>query len=272
MITIAAKDLRHMLQQVAPHMSDDDTLPTINSVRLETRDGWLYASATDRYTFAVSRRMHLNEAEQRAAHIPGHHVPNVLAWLDTMAVRALDNIELSLPFDGISSITFTGIGGDRLETGHVSSDYKHFPDWRKIFHAALTAEPVAIPLTGFTTKFLARWEHAAERLTTWQQGPGKPIVLLDELGYFAGLHMPVRQEGASRASEAADWIAATTPTATVGGTTYDLTETWLDVNGDPWTYSGKDDGDEPLMVMDGIEDDPHTLARLIAEYGPLHLA
>jgi hypothetical protein len=95
------------------------------------------------------------------------------------------------------------------------------------------------------------------------------MVLVDEQGYFAGLHMPIRDE-VTREDVAADWIAATTRTATVDGLAYDLERTWEDRHGDPWTYSGKDTpGGMPLMVLDGIEDDPYPLDQLIAQYGPI---
>jgi hypothetical protein len=267
-ITISANDLHRMFQQVTPHMSDDEYIPVIHSIRLEGRDGWLYAVASDRYTLGTARREILSDCN-RTAHVPGWVVPSLTAWL-AGAADSGETVSLSLPADDQSApLTFTAPGRSTLTIDYDADDYKDFPDWRKILHAALTAEPGIVPLSGYTTRFLSRWEHAAEKLTVWQEAPGKPFVFLDELGYFAGLHMPVRYQ-LSRDEVAPGWIAATTPTGAVDGITYDLTKTWADRHGDPWSYSGNDTPDGmPLMILDGIDDDPHPLDRLVAQYGPL---
>lgn len=275
MISIAASDLHRMFQQVTPHMLDpEEYLPVISSVRLEVRDGWLYVAATDRFTFAVARREILPDGN-RIGHVPGHLVAALTAWLDG-AAQLGDTVSLSLPTDDRpnSTLSFAAPGRGAFTVEYDADDYKGFPEWRRIFHRALTAAPIAVPVTGFTTRFLARWQHAAERLTVWQEAPRKPFVFLSEDGNFAGLHCPTRYpDDQTREDTARDWIAATTPTATVDGRTYDLTRTWSDRHGDPWTYSGKDCPDGmPLMVIDGIEDDPHPLDQLISTYGPLHSA
>lgn len=273
MISIPASDLRRMFKQVTPHMLDsDDYLPVISTVRLEARNGWLYAVATDRYTIAVARH-EVGTPFNQTGHIPGRLVPALTAWLDGLAANG-HTVSLDLPVAEEQSGVVLAAGGlGNFTVQYDAADYEKFPGWRKLLHAALTCEPGPIPLTGFTTRFLARWQHAAEELITWQEAPGKPLVLLDKLGSFAGLHMPIgyhNDPGMNRQEAAGGWIAATVPTATVDGFTYNLDETWLDVHGDPWTYSGKDCPDGmPLMVIEGIEDDPHPLDKLIAQYGPL---
>ncbi len=269
MISINASDLRSMFQQVTPHMSDDDYLPVVHTVRLEVRDGWLYAITTDRFTVGVARRPVGFGAGNRAGHLPGRLVPAVTAWLDG-ASEAGETVTLSLSANGVTTFRASSCGGLNIDSD--PSAYEKFPDWRKILHAALIAEPCIVPTTGFTTRFLARWQHADEKLAAWQQAPNKPVVLLSFDGRFAGLQMPVRNEE-TRDNLAAEWIPATASTATVDGTTYDLDETWQDAHGDPWTYSGENTPDGmPLMVIEGIEDDPHPLDRLIAQYGPLQAA
>ncbi|MFF9129152.1 phiSA1p31-related protein [Streptomyces sp. NPDC014806] len=272
MISIQATDLHRMLQQVTPHMSDDDCTPVINSVRLETRCGWLYVAATDRYTFAVARR-EVAASWDRDGHLPGHLVPAVMAWLNSEATAG-HTVGLTLPVTEDSPVILTAPKNNALHLEYDASHYKNFPDWRKIFRHALTATPEAIPLTGFTTRYLNRWQHAAEKLVTWQEAPGKPLVLLDELGTFAGLHMPVGyHRDLTRDGVASGWIGATAPTATVDGLTYDLSRTWVDRHGDPWSFAGEHCPDGmPLMVLDGIEDDPHPLDQLIAQYGPIYSA
>jgi len=270
-ISIEAKSLHRMLQQVTPHMPDpDDYLPALASIRIEaTDDGWLYAVATDRYTFAVARHETLADTSG-TGFVPAALVPAVTAWLKQAADNA-ESIVLTLPAGDQTSLTLRAPGRGRLVIGAEASDYKGIPDWRKILHAQLEAEPAAVPITGFTTQFLARWQHADYKVHAWQAGPGKPFIVVAESDDFIGLQMPVRFEK-TREDIAFGWLAATTPRATVDGATYRLDRTWKDRDGDPWTYSGENTTDGmPLMVVDGI-DDPHPLDRLIAQYGPLHTA
>nr|WP_119589807.1 phiSA1p31-related protein [Streptomyces scabiei] len=270
MISISAHDLRAMLKQVTPHMSEDDDIPVIHSVRLEARDGWLYAIASDRYTLGASRREIIADGN-RTGHVPGWFVPSLAAWLDGTAEYG-ETVSLSLPVDDRPApLSFAASGCGTLTVDYDADRYKAFPDWRKILHAALTAEPGLVPLSGVTTRYLTRWQHAADKLTVWQESPRKPFLFLDEHGHFAGMQMPVRYE-LTRDEAAPGWIAATAHTASVDGQTYDLRLTWEDRHGDPWTYSGRDLGDMPLMVIEGIEDDPHPLDRLVTQYGPLYAA
>jgi len=272
MISITASELRRMLQQVTPHMSDpEDGLPVISCIQFQARAGWLYAAATDRYTIAVSRR-EVATTENLTGYIPGHLVPALTAWLDGLANLG-EAVGLTLPVvEDPAEVVLTSSGLGNFTVQYDTGDFEKFPDWRKILHAALTCEPGPIPLTGFTAKFLARWQHAAEKLITWQEAPGKPLVLLDELGYFAGLHMPIgyHRDGMTRQKAVGSWIAATVRTATVDGFTYHLDRSWTDRDGDVWTYTGDDylDG-TPLMAIEGLEEDPHPLDSVITMFGPL---
>ncbi|MFF9898473.1 phiSA1p31-related protein [Streptomyces longispororuber] len=274
MISIEASTLHRMLEQVSPHMDDPENyLPVISSIRLETRDGWLYAVASDRFTLAAARRPILDEGA-RHGHVPGHLVPALTAWLSAEAGLG-STVGLTLPgraVDNTYQVLLTTSGHGSFEIEYDADAYAKYPDWRKHLRKALAAQPGVVDITGFTTEFLARWQQAATKLVAWQTGPREPVVFLDEDGHFAGLHMPFLHEE-SRHRAAADWIEATARRATVDGRTYDLDLTWEDAHGDPWTYSGEDCRDgTPLMVMDGIEDDPHPLDRLITQYGPLHAA
>jgi hypothetical protein len=274
-ITILAENLQRMFQQVTPHMDDpEDGHPFIASVRLESRDGWLYTVATDRYTIAATRRSVLNDGP-RAGNIPAHLVPAFTAFLDAASSYG-DDVTLTLPpagAKGACSLELATTGRKELTVEYEADSYKDFPDWRKLLHGALTAEPGTVPITGFTTEYLARWQHAAERLVAWQEAGHKPIVFVDLVGEFVGMQMPTsaHRDGTKREDVASAWTAATAPTAEVDGSIYDLDRTWSDKHGDPWTYSGKDTPDGmPLMVIDGIEDDPHPLDRLVWTYGPLY--
>ncbi|MEW2300236.1 phiSA1p31-related protein [Streptomyces sp. NPDC006655] len=275
-ITINAKDLRRMFEQVTPHMDDPENwVPVISSIRLESRDGWLYAVASDRYTIAVARCPIVAE-RSCVGHIPGRLVAAFTALVDA-AAECADDVTLTLPpvaAEGMCTLKLSTVGRKQLTVEYEPDDYKTFPDWRKVLYSVLTAQPGQIPLTGFTTRFLARWQHAGEKLIVWQEAGDKPMLLLGD-DRFVGLQMPTSayRDGAKREEIAAAWTAATVPTAVVHGFTYDLDKTWEDRHGDPWTYSGNEMPDGmPLMVIEGIEDDPHPLDRLIDQYGPLYAA
>lgn len=273
MISIPASDLRRMFKQVTPHMlNPDDYLPVISAIRLEARDGWLYAVATDRYTIAAARHQ-IGGTLNQTGHIPGRLVPALTTWLDNAADDG-HTVSLDLPVDEEECRVVLAAGGlGNFTVRYDAADYEKFPGWRKLLHAALTCEPGPIPLTGFTTRFLARWQHAAEELITWQEAPGKPLVLLDRRGTFAGLHMPIgfhNDPSVTRQGAAAGWIAATVRTATVDGITYTLDQPMTDRDGDVWNYTGKDYPDgTPLLAIEGIEDDPHPLDSVITQFGPL---
>lgn len=270
MISIEAKDLHRMLQQVTPHMADpDEYLPALACIRVEaTDDGWLYAVATDRYTLAVARHETLADTSG-IGYLPAQLVPAVTAWLAQAAEHG-QAVKLALPTHDQQAIALRAPGSGRLSIETDTNGHKGVPNWRTLLHAQLKAEPVAVPLTGFTTRFLARWQQADLKVHAWQAGPHRPLIVAAESGDFLGLQMPVRSE-LTQGEATPGWLAATAPRATVDGTTYRLDRSWKDRDGDPWTYSGKDTTDGmPLMVVDGFEEDPHPLDRLIAWYGPLH--
>lgn len=277
MITLQPPDLHRMIQQVSPHMDDPAHCnPVLSSIRVEARDGWLYAIATDRYTFAVARRkITMTDPDDSPAvgHIPGHLMTAATAWL-AGAAESGEPVHLTLPAAPGDPVVLAQ-GGAQFHTPFDPDNYKSYPDWRNLFRTALTAEPTTIPLTGFTTKLLTRWQHADTKLIAWQPDANLPVLLLSEDGTFAGLHMPVMyvRDGMSRQEAASPWVTVTART-TIDGTEYDLGATWLDRHGDPWTYSGKDTTrlGVPLMVLGDITDDPHPLDRVVREYGPLRQA
>lgn len=264
MTTIAAAELHHMLEQVIPHMSDDDTLPVINSIHLETRDGYLFASATDRYTMGIARTAITTDDHWTNVFIPSEYLPTVTAWLEA----AVGLVALTVTRDDDeATLALAGKSGT-LRIDYDGRSYKHLPSWRTVLRDQLNAEPKPVPLTGFTTKFLARWEKAASVLQCWQYGAYGALVLMDEMGGFLGMQMPVRHE-ITRDDLVAKWRGTLARYATVEGQEYNLETQLADKQGDPWEYTGRDRFGEPLMRLVGIDDDDHTLAAVIAMFGPL---
>jgi hypothetical protein len=82
-VTVPAGTLRRNLSAVLPHASRDDTdLPALSAVRIEITDGFLYLSATDRYSMAVTR-MPLAAAghQDGQALLPLEHARHLRRWL-----------------------------------------------------------------------------------------------------------------------------------------------------------------------------------------------
>jgi len=263
--TVPAAELHRMIEQVLPHMSNDDTLPVINSVQLEARDGWLFATATDRYTMAVARAPITTPATWREICIPGESIHALAAWLKPTIGTVTIGIRRE---EDEVSVTFTSKTG-AMTVEYASRSYSKLPDWRKLLHRYIDATPQLTPLTGFTTEYLARWEKATKTLQCWQYGETGALVVMDELGYFLGMQMPVRHE-ITRDDLLSKWRGSLARIAYDSGTGYSLERQWADAQGDPWEYTGRDNRDgQPLMRLVGIDDDEHTLADLITQYGPL---
>ncbi|MGW6455001.1 DNA polymerase III subunit beta family protein [Streptomyces sp. NPDC055078] len=265
MTSITAHDLHRMLKQVTPHMSTDDTLPVLNAVRLEARGGHLFAAATDRYTLAVTRTPIVAEADWQAA-LPAGDVPAVTTWLEN---EDTVTISLSADHDGERTRLNLASSTGQIRVDTEDSTYGAFPDWRRLLRDQFAAEQQPVPLTGFTTEYLARWEQAATALSAWQTGPDMPLILIDDAGGFIGMQMPARPRDATRDELIAQWARCLTPTTVVDGQTYRLDIRWIDQDGDPWEYAAHDLGGEPLMQIPGLDGDEHTLAEVIERYGPI---
>lgn len=199
MTTIPATALRHMLAQIKPHMSSDVTLPILNLVQVECRDDHLYILATDRYTMAIARTP-VAGGEQWTARIPSQDLRTVEVWLKAAA----GDIEVTAEADALS---LAGVSG-ALRLSSEASEYGEFPNWRKLVSGALESEPTeAVGLTGYDTRFLARWKAAGRALHAWQAGPRKPLVLTDSDGAFVGIQMPTHSQGGpTREALAAMWL------------------------------------------------------------------
>ncbi|MFJ4434578.1 phiSA1p31-related protein [Streptomyces sp. NPDC088923] len=272
MPSITVSELRRMLKQVTPHVPTDLDLP-ISHLLLEQRDGWLYAVGTDRYTLAVSRRAVGNNGDAHGV-LPAAQIPALTAWLSD---RAVDWADATLTLNGRHGVEVRVDGHGQLRA--EANDYqKPVRNWRAMILAQLRREPAAVPLTAFTSEYLARWQHAGSALTAWQADPGAPLVITGEhpqgdvvCGDFIGMQMPCRVLSTTREQIVDAWTEPLAQT-TVDGTTYDLRATWLDADGDPWTWNGSTDNGMPLMVLDGCETDPYRLDTLVTEHGPLRRA
>ncbi|MFD8577333.1 phiSA1p31-related protein [Streptomyces virginiae] len=264
-VNTSAFDLHRMLKQIAPHVSDDDTLPTLTAVRIEAEAGNLFVLATDRYTMAVAR-IGTVETEKWQAYIPVESLPAVLAWLH---VAGNSVVQVAATGDGDMIALTLSTATSNMRIAAEGRDYAHYPNWRKTISEQLEADMELVPMTSFTTEFLARWQDAGTVLHAWQAGPRKALVLADDDGMFLGLQMPVRWEDPKREPLINQWLAAFRPnTVTVDGGLHPLDGRWVDADGDEWKFTGQRNSEgEPLMALVDLEDDAHTFAQAVADYG-----
>jgi hypothetical protein len=194
--TITAHKLQRLIKQTRPHVSPDDTLPSINGIRFECDGVHVHALATDRYTFAVARAKVREETATWSTTISENDLDWFTAWLKTQ--RGDTILDLVATGDGLA-VTY-----DRGTLVVPTKDHT-FPKWQSLFRDALTDAARSGDMVSVDTKMLARWKNADTHLRTWQTEPKKPLLLVGE--DFIGLQMPARYSGGAkdRAAVLSDW-------------------------------------------------------------------
>lgn len=165
-ITLKYTELAQLLLPVLPHVESHryNTLPILECVHLEVRAGHLTATATDRYTAAISRVKLGGEdapAEWSAA-LHHSHIKGLLAMFKPARHDMAD-----------STVTLTHTGDAiRAEGGGVlfssaSVEYRlslgEYPNVSSIFEERLTAKPEAEPFA-INAKLLAKFAVAVGNL------------------------------------------------------------------------------------------------------------
>ncbi|MET8864646.1 DNA polymerase III subunit beta [Nonomuraea sp. NPDC004580] len=79
---IDAAALAAAVNQVAPATSNDDTLPMLTGIRLDTNADQLTLAATDRYRIAVTDTTWQPDSDNISALIPGKHLADIVKGLD----------------------------------------------------------------------------------------------------------------------------------------------------------------------------------------------
>ncbi|MEU6236311.1 hypothetical protein [Kitasatospora sp. NPDC047058] len=224
-MSIVINDLPRLIAQLAPHIGTDDTLPVLTGIHLALTGGQLVAAATDRYTFAVTRR----PAEETGESADWQAL---LDRSDLKALRALIPARsaghgLRLTYEAPTGPDPDGgllfaLEGRTLRLSANATLAAKFPKWQPVFATALEAEPKLTSTACFNPAYLARWQKAADRytpVTLWSAGPDKPLVVAVGAD-FLGLQMPVRIDlrpdaGApfgDRTQIRADWAHLLNPT------------------------------------------------------------
>lgn len=216
-IELTTRELHDLITPVLPHASTDKDLSGLGVIRLEVREGVLYAVASDRFTMAVTRHR-LREPAADAAIAIGREDAAALLKLfkygrdeDPELQLIVGTVEAETVLDPADrpALTVTAKDGNTLVLhGHEG---KPLTSWRKMIGKIIHREHrPAPPSLALNPLLLARWSKAMrgrDPLAVFF-GPNAtdPIVVKAE-DHFIGIWMPAkRSDGRSDVLTNSLWL------------------------------------------------------------------
>jgi hypothetical protein len=213
-ITLSLGTLRYLLATTLPFASLDDALPVVAAIELRGIGGYLLATATDRYVFAVQRAKvsdeETNDGEGFYALVSSKDAKHILSTFKP--AKGQDDASITLTVDG-SQLRVASAGGAGMFAG--ADDLA----------ATYTLRDGAYP-------------KIASVLSGWKPGkPGDTFYNPEKLGRFAGIaarHETVRlvpgeKQRATVVLIGADFLGAIMPVDVGGEPDADLLlPGWLD--------------------------------------------
>lgn len=218
MITVKAADLHRLLIEGLICTGNDDTLPMLNGVKLETTDdGQLLAIGTDRFRLGISRIPH-GGTDKVDDLLDGKQAKALAAILKPVRARNAPDYTVDLEFVGGRGTYARKMKWARSDgmSGVVDILDHQFPKWRHLVDSAKGVRPIE---TGDTqhdayrfycnAKYLA--EFAKAQRSAYDNvavepvaGHNRPIIF--RVGaHFLGLLMPVRMVEDSSLAAYHDW-------------------------------------------------------------------
>jgi hypothetical protein len=212
-VEVSRADLAWALKAVLPHVSRDDLLPALTSVRFEADGGYLYLVATDRYTLGVAK------LTVTAPCWPDHPLAASVGHQDAQEIAR--KVKGNGKRDGTAELCFYEDGELALDwRSRYASQPGDYVDWRGLL-ARYLRRPAALPHAkfGYNPAYLARFQPAARDhapLTfmpvSWPSTYGEtPLAATAVLGErFTGLVMSARidSDGTAARGVLAGWRAA----------------------------------------------------------------
>lgn len=111
-INIASNEFIAAIKRVLPHACTDDTLPVLTCIRFEVKHGYLYLSATDRYTIGESRIRIDHEIEGGLETLVyGKQLKALLP-----SIKLNDRVILRVDDDGLLTVNDTAVSGEPLNS------------------------------------------------------------------------------------------------------------------------------------------------------------
>lgn len=218
-ISVPARDLLRMLKVVSAHAGDDDTLPSLNAVKIEVRGPVLWLAATDRFTIGTAR-----------LRIPGAKadpVPDIDVILPADAARSMIKA-LAGRYHDVVAIRFGKAKLTLLDGQGELGTWVHGKNWEFVSWRPMLAKLLAVPAADLGVRFALEARHLAKftacdrgendeelpmlfRVVTL--GPNSRTVLVTAGEWFLGAAMPITMDanGGHKALLAADnWADWTT--------------------------------------------------------------
>lgn len=219
-ITLDASTLADLVKPVLPFTLKDDYTPILDCVLLETREGSITASATDRFTFGVSRQKVADIKPGLKAQVRAADLKRILS-LFRASRRGNPKITLAFHFpepvetpsfktpaernawhraQPVATLTAASKSDDGLDFQALVVTFAlgigTFPNLTKIIGGYFTREVDTEPV-GFNPEYLERFKHVLlERNTPvifHAASAGKPtFVTCGE--HFIGAIMPMRKD------------------------------------------------------------------------------
>lgn len=212
-VTVPASRFAWLVNSTLPFADDGRTLPILGALHFTTLDGYLYASATDRYTLGMARIKDAAESpvpDGLSATVARATAKQIVLWFK--APRGMDptlrlvftetTVRVSVVggFGDIedAAVTWQLVPGEYPTLGHVVTGAA------EKFKAAGSPSPVS-----FNPGFLARFAHVidgGEPLTMWA---GDPIAAVSvRIGNdFFGVIMPTRHQNRSPEMTDLAWLS-----------------------------------------------------------------
>lgn len=241
-VTINAHQLGRLIDKTINHMGNE-YIPALHGIRLDVDSRYLYAVATDRYTFAVARYgLNHGDCDQEpfAALLPAENVETVREWL--RAMKGANWITLSLtehPIDHEGARRHLLVFESARTTLNVAVSLgQEYPDWRGILRKLTENSIEGEPFPCLNSSYLARFDSGAI-LRVRLAADEKAALLFGE--NFIGAMMPARyaglgpaeQESYATAFNAWQWtLAAGSKDADMNGAAYEEDRPLYDVTTD----------------------------------------
>jgi len=218
-LTIELHELRWLLSAALPFAAKDlSAFPSLEAVRLETRGGYVTATATDRYVVGMAR-VKAKGAKGFEALIRAKDVRHILATFKNRR-GVFSTVNLGVTPGKPGSVT-VGLA-DGLFAGAVDLTARYelvdgdFPKLGKIFREW---KPSTKPVGAFNPAYLAKFanvtrEHrdpvqvsiGVRTSKVAGEDPTSGPALVQAGDYFLGAIMPVRGAGVDAAADVATWL------------------------------------------------------------------
>lgn len=199
-IELSARTFRELVHPLIVFALDDDVMPTLNVVRVQTDEGIIYASATDRFK-AGFRRATFDGPTGFDALIPLDVVRKILSIF--RVTRGADpklTLTLSTP-DGRPELTVAGRDAHwaffNASLTFPLQQSGTFPDVKSLIERGIADRGDPVEGVGLNPVYLNDFAKAARRnepmTVIMPSSPVKPVLVVIA-DHFIGLLMPVRTQ------------------------------------------------------------------------------